>query len=519
MQQTFLDIIYKIFYETSQRDFKDVRLLLSEKFIFPSIEFESKIEVKIPIPKKQNNGIVYSGYFFKDSPEELTTAWSFFLSTVYHLAAHVAVSDFSLYNNWIKNKTPKIFWRVIDFIEDDAVERYLSSSNPDVWNILSEIRKSHEQYNRSDKKVPKFELKVGSKIIDSIKQELSKETIQSFDKEHKSHLLHCATELYKNQQVLHEDPPFYYEQRNSNQSLILQKNKIQSFTSGKFKNTIEKLNFLYHEEKDRIEDILKKIRKDVAGLNFDEVILPNEDIYAYFQLKEKNKKIIKKIREQIRTVYNNSEDPQTNFYGEIDMEMAIQAISNNSEDYAEVFNKTEEQRIEETWAILVDNSASLRLRFEHVKDFMLCLAEASDELTGPSGSWGLYSYDQKFSILKDHKGKYNQDVRARIGGLQSGGLSHTPDAILLSGRMLAKNPSDLKNLFVFTDDFPTGIWNYDEKTYLAIKEVERMGVEVIGIGLSSNVTKYFKDSCWGYDLRDLVDKFVRIYRIKSSKSL
>ena len=87
---------------------------------------------------------------------------------------------------------------------------------------------------------------------------------------------------------------------------------------------------MYHEEKDRIEDILHKIRKDVIGLNFEEIIFPNEDIYEYHKLKEKNKKIIKKIREQIRTVYNNSEDPQTNFYGEIDMELAIQAISNNT---------------------------------------------------------------------------------------------------------------------------------------------------------------------------------------------
>ncbi len=194
---------------------------------------------------------------------------------------------------------------------------------------------------------------------------------------------------------------------------------------------------MYYEEKDRIDNILRKMRKEVVGLNFDEVVIPSEDIYEYYKLKEKNKKIIKKIRVQIRTVNNNSEDPQTNFYGEIDMEMAIQAIANNSTDYAEVFNKKEEQRIEESWAILIDNSASLRLRFEPVKDFMLCLAEASDELTGPSGSWGIYSYDQKFSILKDHKGKYNQDVRARIGGLKSGGLSHTPDAILLAGRLLA----------------------------------------------------------------------------------
>ena len=518
MQQTFLDIIYKIFYDTAQRDFKDVRLLLSEKFSYSSIVFEPKIEVKIPIPKKMNGGITYSGYFFKDSPEEVNAVWSLFLSTVYHLAAHVAVSNYSLYNKWIKNKTPRIFWKVIDFIEDDAVERYLLSTNPDVWNNISEITKSYEQFNKFGNK-SNYAQKIGSKKINSIKHEMGKETLQCLDDLHKSKLIHWASELYKNQLALNDETPPYYEQRNHNQLLVLKRNKIESFPSGKFQTTVNKLNFLYHEEKDRIEDILYKLRKEVVGLNFDEIILPNEDIYQYFQLKEKNKKIIKKIREQIRTVVNNSEDPQTNMYGEIDMELAIQAIASNSEKYAEVFNKTEEQRIEETWAILVDNSASLRLRFDQVKDFMLCLAEASDELTGPAGSWGIFSYDQKFSILKDHKGKYNQDARARIGGLQSGGLSHTPDAILLSGRMLAKNPADLKHLFVFTDDFPTGVWHYDEKVYLAIKEVEKMGIEVIGIGLSSNISKYFSDSCWGDDLRKLVDEFVRMYRIKSSRSL
>ena len=519
MQQTFLDIIYKIFYDTAQRDFKDVRLLLSEDFSFPSIQFEPTIEVKIPVPKKTDNGIVYSGYFFKDTPEELITAWSFFLATVYHLASHIAVSNYSLYDGWMKNKTPRIFWRVIDFIEDDAVDRYLLSTNPDIWDNLSRIRNSHDKYHRFDKNKSNIGLKLGSKTINSIKQKMSHETLQRFDKEHEKNVIGWASELYKNQYSLQYESPLYYEQHSSKQSLILEKNKIEFTPSGKFETTIKKLTFLYLEEKDRIENILHKIRKDVVGLNFDGIILPKEDIYEYFKLKEKNKKILKKIREQIRTVYNNSEDPQNNFYGEIDMELAIQAISSHSEKYAQVFNKTEEQRIEETWGILIDNSASLKLRFEQVKEFMLCLAEASDELTGPSGSWGLYSYDQKFSILKDHKGKYNQDARARIGGLYSGGLSYTPDAILLAGRMLASNPADLKHLFVFTDDFPTGLWNYDTKLSTAIKEVERLGIEVIGIGLSSNISQYFSDSCWGYDLRDLVDKFVRIYRMKSQKFL
>ena len=517
MQQTFLDLIYKIFYDTAQRDFKDVRLLLSEKYFFPSIDYEPNIEVKIPIPKSTENGIVYCGNLFNDSYEGLNSVWSIFLATVYHMAGHVAVSDYSLYEEWKKNKTPKIFWKVIDFIEDNSVERYLSSTNPDVWENISRIMKKQINSERKMNEKTDFTLKMASNLMTSVMNEMKNEPLQSLSIQHKNNILDWASKLYSNQRVLKKETPTFYESHNHHQVLLLKKNKENILIHGKFENTVKKLNFLYLEEKNRIDSILHKIRKDVYGLNFDEIVSPNEDIYEYFNLKEKNKKIIKKIREQIRSVYNNSEDPQTNFYGEIDMELAIQAIASHSERYAEVFNKTEEQRIEETWAILVDNSASLKLRFEEVKDFMLCLAEASDELTGPSGSWGLYGYDQKFSILKDHKAKYNQDVRARIGGFKSGGLSYTPDAILLAGRMLVKNPADLKHLFVFTDDFPTGLWNYDKKLALAIKQVEGMGVEVIGIGLTSNIAKYFTDSCYGIDLKELVDKFIRIYRMKSSK--
>jgi len=519
LQQTFLDIIYKIFYETAQRDFKDIRLLLSEKFSFPSIKFEPIIEVKIPIPKNTEYGIVYAGYLFKNSQEGLTTVWSFFLSTVYHLAAHVAVSNYSVYNGWMKDKTPRLAWKVINFIEDDAVERYLFSTNQDVWINLSKIKNEYAKHNKFNKNQSKFALTLGQKTKNSIKNEMSQVTLQQFDNASKNNQIHWASELYKNRFLFSEDTPFYYEQNNYNQSLILKHNKIKIYPIGKFASSVKKLNFLYLEEKERIQNIIHKLRRDLNGLNFEDIVLPNEDIFEYFKLKEKNKKILKKIREQIRSVLNNSEDPNTNMYGEIDMELAIQAIASNSQNYAEVFNKLEEQRIEETWGILIDNSASLKLRFDQVKDFMLCLAEASDELTGPAGSWGLYSYDQKFSILKDHKGKYNQDSKARIGGLHSGGLSYTSDAILLAGRMMAKTPADLKHLFVFTDDFPTGVWNQDRKLALAVKEVEGMGIETIGVGLSPGISKYFKDSCWGTNIRELVDAFVKVYRMKSMKSL
>ena len=51
------------------------------------------------------------------------------------------------------------------------------------------------------------------------------------------------------------------------------------------KGNLDKMNLkALEEEKERIEHILHSIRKDLFGLNFDDIILPNEDIYSYFKL-------------------------------------------------------------------------------------------------------------------------------------------------------------------------------------------------------------------------------------------
>ena len=234
MQQTFLDLIYKIFYDTAKRDFKDVRLLLSEKYFFPSIEYEPNIEVKIPLPKGNDNGMVYCGYLFGDSAEELNSAWGLFLASVYHMAAHVAVSNYSLYEEWKKNKTPKKFWRVIDFIEDDAVERYLSSTNPDAWENISRITKEYAIFTKNQKKKSFLGDKMGSGRVNLIKNEMSDEPFQSLSIQHKDNILSWANQLYKSHSILLDETPLFYESHNHHQLLLLRKNNKPILPHGKF---------------------------------------------------------------------------------------------------------------------------------------------------------------------------------------------------------------------------------------------------------------------------------------------
>ena len=507
MKQTFLDIVYKTFYDTSQKHEREVKLLLSRKFYYPSIQYSPELIVKIPLPRKIDDFLIYSGYRFSNSPEQHKQMWGFFLGTIYHLAAHVAVTNFSLYREWVRNKTMEICWKVIDLIEDNAVNRYLSTINLDAYENIENMKKLLI-------KKPTYLFSLDVKKLEKINEEMENEVLLCFDNDHKQKLLEWADILYKSRNLLLEETPTFFDQHDKKQIIPKNVNFDIKF-SNEFNTTIEKLSTIHNEEQEKLVKYYRRVRKQLKNSSFTKVNIPDEDIQEYFKLKEENKRLIKKIRDQIRQVVNNSEDPYSNFYGEIDMEKAIQAISSNTADYAEVFDKNEDQRIEESWGILIDNSASLRLRFKPVKDFMLCLSEASDELTGPGGSWGLFSFDQKFSVLKDFREAYNQDVKSRIGGLRSGGLSFTPDSIVLSGRVLTNNPADIKHLFVFTDDFPTGKWGFDQRFHAAVKEVEHMGIDVIGIGLSPNIQKYFRDYAWGYDMRDLLSKFIKIYRMKS----
>ncbi|MBA4453077.1 MAG: hypothetical protein H2B03_07950, partial [Nitrosopumilaceae archaeon] len=153
------------------------------------------------------------------------------------MAAHVAVTDYSVYQNWSKNKTPRTVWKVIDFIEDNAVERYLNSTNPDVWGNISQISRKYMKFHENPKKESQFALKIGSKMLDSVKEEMSHETLQMFDRIHQKNILNWANQLYKNSKILQNEIPSYYEQHGSSQSLLLQKNKIEFFPSGKFQNT------------------------------------------------------------------------------------------------------------------------------------------------------------------------------------------------------------------------------------------------------------------------------------------
>ena len=166
--------------------------------------------------------------------------------------------------------------------------------------------------------------------------------------------------------------------------------------------------------------------------------------------------------------------------------------------------------------ILVDKSASMKLRFEEIKEFTVCVSESANELTGKSDAWALYSFDNNFQILKDFKEKYNREVQARIGSLENGGLSLLPDAIELANRVLTEDPRERKYLFVITDGHPSGYARIQEAFSNIVKKAEISGTTLVAVGVSKGVTKRFRNSAKGSDLKQLVAKFITAYRTVSS---
>src|ERR1700675_1906641 len=160
--QTFFDIVYDIFYKVANQTPENISFLFSYDVNYPLINFRPQLELTMPLPRIQNESLVFEGMLFENSDKGRAALWGLFLASVYHLAAHAAVSKYNVYAQWCKKKTADVCWKVIDFIEDIAVERYLSDNYPEIWRNMVNIntslilacndKKIIKQQNNSDKK-------------------------------------------------------------------------------------------------------------------------------------------------------------------------------------------------------------------------------------------------------------------------------------------------------------------------------------------------------------------------------
>lgn len=516
----FFGYVYDVFCEFAQKRPELIDLKFSRKVNYPSINRLPEISVTMPLPRFKDGLFFFEDLVFEDTPEQRCNLWSLFLASIYHLASHAAISKYSVYDKWMKNKTYDVCIRVIDFIEDSIVEKYLASTHPEIWKNIMEVNDKlvllENNVSRIDKGyktiVPKACSTKDYEMLEKIKSSL-KQMGDETDYEHK--VLEIADFLYKNRQLLPKTTLSYCEHDNDKNIISTEKSVIEFEIDDEFKEIAFELDELWEtNERTRIR-LLRKYVKHLKGLHFDSIVLSPENFHEFSQIKEKILPMLRRIRQQIRMIVNVTDSPKTDQIGYVDMQMAIQAIASNGRSI-EVFERDEDRRAEEAWVILIDKSASMRLRFDHIKEFAICVAEASNELTGKSDTWAMYSFDNNFQILKDFNERYGQQVQARLGGLQNTGLSLLPDAIELSYRILVADPREKKYLFVITDGHPSGYEKIQEQFSKIAKKVDMSGVVLVAIGVSKATSKRFRNSARGTDLKQLVTKFITAYRTASS---
>ena len=161
----------------------------------------------------------------------------------------------------------------------------------------------------------------------------------------------------------------------------------------------------------------------------------------------------------------------------------------------------------------------MRLQFDELKKFAICLGEAANEVNSKNGKWGFFTFNNNFTIVKDHFEKFDANARSRIGGIEVQGLSFIADAVKLCTRIIQKDNIERKYIFLITDGQALGTAGADVRMQEAIEVARKAGISVVGIGAPEGNTKIFS-MCMPYEgLRKTISKFLNAYSILSGDSL
>jgi len=153
----------------------------------------------------------------------------------------------------------------------------------------------------------------------------------------------------------------------------------------------------------------------------------------------------------------------------------------------------------------------MRLKFDEMKKFAICLGEAANEVNSKNGKWGFFTFNSDFTIVKDHYENFDQNSKSRIGGIEIKGMSFIGDAVKLCGRILERESIERKYIFLITDGQALGSYQADKKMDEAVEEARKKGISVIAIGMPTGVSKIFS-MCMPYEgLKKTIARFLNAY--------
>jgi Nitric oxide reductase activation protein len=263
------------------------------------------------------------------------------------------------------------------------------------------------------------------------------------------------------------------------------------------------------------EKIIEKLMQATRNLNFSNVMFPNCDYASFFRMHAELSPDIRKITERVRLVKNAFDENTFQEFGNIDLQLAIQAIASQS-GRNDIFARDEELMKDETWSILIDSSKSLSGSSNELRAIGICLAETAHSILG-SSPWGMFAFSDELHCIKDFTEKYDNLIKARIGGLKMSGLSHIPDAIRACANLVKPHSKDRNFMILVSDGVPSGYSKIEEEFGVSVKELSHQGISLIAIGIGSgSLKKTVRTARIVEKPTDIAKEFMSVYMGMSS---
>jgi Mg-chelatase subunit ChlD len=516
MRKTLFEYSKSIFDNVVGISYNDIDFYVTNKIEYAKIEYGKKIKVTIPSPLAISEKYFLEGNVFSDYQEYNNSIWNLYLATIYHAGAHARLSNYTQYEYWLKDKAFEKCWKTINFIEDGKVEEYLKNDHHEMWQNITMIKMLYDTYYDNEiQKNSKFSREIFSKYsgIENTKKiwrEKVTKTLLKMPNYTMEQITPLLDLIYKNQHLLPKnnypycDRPYYKKYQKGIPNMAIPPNP-------EFESMINNLNESWLREAFLEAQQLERYKKYGGNSNFDEIEINPENFGEFMRITNANASDLKRLRNTLRTISHYVDSPAFEQIGIMDMPSAIQRVG-SQRDEIECFEQDIPRKESENWVVVFDNSSSMKLRFEEMKKFIICLGETAEHINRDGGKWGLYSFNNKFLIVKDHKERYDQKVKARIGGLKSSGLSLISDAVDMGVKILYHDTNSAhKYLIIVSDGRSLGSDVSDKELLSALQRAKKQKIHLIGIGTPQNMEKLFAFTVNFTDTKKSVKKFIDSY--------
>jgi hypothetical protein len=529
-----LDYAWATFSSISGADQNRFRLILSESVPRPTLGLEGEgFVVKIPVPRREKEGVVSVQGLFADSDDQgWATLWRLFRASLYHAAFHVSHGDLGRLARWAKDKEryPAIF--ALSLLEDYRTTLAAREKWPGVMADIAYANSVAAARMTDVDDIESRGLRTAAKLLLSLwgvstakggRGDEDRAVLALAEKvrgmvENSTHdpagpLMGKAADLvYRafDRVVLPQIPAFPHTEAHSGDSLFrdhleatgkevprlagalaalgVSARGEETAPEAEFKDSFQAVQDHYAQRQKSSEHFSKLLAK--TRLNG--VVYPDGDYSAFLRARAEFAGPIRNIKNQLLAVKNAIDEDPGKLSGQVDMPVAMQVIASKSQR-SDVFVRDEPVLKDEAWAILVDASRSVSASSVQIRGIATCLAEVASALMRERSRWGLYGFNDTFQVVKDFDEPFSTEAKARIGGLGAYGGTYLPDALVVTSRSLNSRPIENKYLVVVSDCRPTGYAGIEEELVERVKETNRSGVMLVGIGVESReVKKYFK---------------------------